>query len=240
MPTVTGAATDSTATAVRLTATPLTAAPAAKAAKPVDPEKNPHRWTVPDAALIGTAIPVASAEDKAKYKLIGDIVKSRIYVIDKATNEPVDAFLTSPGVDKYPTKGTKFTITKTMPMSWWNPPDSDWAKDAKPAAPGPQNPMGVLKLNLGAYGQYIHGIPKAEEKNLGHHASHGCLRMSNGNVVTLYQKYAAAGTVVELNRDKAFSKALDSKFSAAGLKVHAITDGNENIQAVVDACGPNK
>src|SRR4051812_948200 len=96
MPTQVRSTSDSTA--VRLTATPLTATQTApKPVKKVAPENNPHRWTVPDEKLIATVMPVASAEEKAKYKVVADLVKSRIYVVDKATNEPVDAFLTSPG-----------------------------------------------------------------------------------------------------------------------------------------------
>lgn len=222
------------------TTTPAAAAAAAPAKKPVPPEKNPLRWHVPDRALIDTRLGTVPDADKAKYKLVADLVKSRIYVVDKTNGEAVDAFLTSPGTDKYPTKGSKFTITKVMPMAWWNPPSSDWAKNAKPAPPGPENPMGCLKLNLGAYGQYIHGIPKGEEKALGRHASHGCLRMSNGNVITLYKNYATVGTVVEVNRDKAVSKAMDSQWAASGHTIHAITDGNEMIQDVVEGAGPNK
>jgi lipoprotein-anchoring transpeptidase ErfK/SrfK len=220
----------------------VTPAPQPKAApaKPIPPEKNPHRWMVPDRALVDARIGTVPDADKQKYKLVADLVKSRIYVVDKTTNEAVDAYLTSPGTDKYPTKGTKFTITKVMPMAWWNPPSSDWAKNAKPAPPGPENPMGVLKLNLGAYGQYIHGIPKHEERALGTHASHGCMRMSNGNVIDLYQHYATVGTVVEVNRDKTLSKALASKYAAAGHTVHLKTDGNDLIDDVVEATGPNQ
>ncbi|MBC7542519.1 MAG: L,D-transpeptidase [Candidatus Sericytochromatia bacterium] len=232
---------DSTATAGRLTTTPLIATQTApKPLKKVAPEQNRKRWNVPDEALIATVIPVASKEEKAKYKVVADLVKSRIYVVDKATNEPIDAYLTSPGTDKFPTQGERFKIAKVMPMAWWNPPASAWAKKSKPTPPGPENPMGVMKLNLGKYTQYIHGIPKHEEPQLGRHASHGCLRMSNGNIVNLYQNYVGAGTVVELNRDKAFSKAMDSKFAASGRTVHLISDGSENVAKVAGACGPNQ
>lgn len=219
---------------------PATTPRPATPARRVPPEQNPLRWNVPDRACISTVMPVVSDADKRQYKIVADLVKSRIYVVDRQTNQPVDAYLTSPGTDRYPTRGNRFTITRVMPMSWWNPPNSDWAQGKHPAPPGTENPMGALKLNLGGYGEYIHGVPQGELRQLGRHASHGCLRMSNGNVIDLYRNYATVGTVVEINRSATQSRALASQFAASGQTLHGIHDGDEYIQPMVNACGPNQ
>ncbi len=101
-----------------------------------------------------------------------------------------------------PPRATTSSVQDVLPRQPWNPPSSSWAAKAKPVPPGVDNPMGILKLSLGAYSEYIHGIPAGEEAELGHAASHGCLRMSGSNVLELGEKYAEAGTDVTINRDR--------------------------------------
>jgi hypothetical protein len=65
----------------------------------------------------------------------------------------------------------------------WTPPNSAWARDARPAAPGdPGNPMGRVKLFFAPL-YFIHGTN--DVANLGSPASHGCVRMHNDHVVEL-------------------------------------------------------
>lgn len=59
---------------------------------------------------------------------------------------------------------------------WWMPPDSEWAKDEKPTPPGPGNPLGPVKMELGKT-ILLHGTNK--ESTVGRPASHGCMRMLN-------------------------------------------------------------
>lgn len=145
---------------------------------------------------------------------ISDPSKTRLYVLDQ--NDQVQArYLTSPGRAEYPTQGSGFKVTDVMTRKPWNPPNSGWAAQAKPIPPGLDNPMGLTKLSLGAYAQYIHGIPASEEAELGHAASHGCLRMSGSNVLELAEKYAGTGSDVKINRDRAASQQLEGKFQAS-------------------------
>lgn len=206
----------------------------------VPPEENPHRWMVPDKACIDRAIAVVPDADKKKYKLVADLVTNQLFVVDRQSGEAVDAYLTSPGEDEHPTKGDRFTIRRVMPMAWWNPPTAEWAEDEKPTPPGLGSPTGVLKLDLGQYAQLIHGTPKANEKRLGQAVSHGCLRMSNANVVHLYQNYARVGTVVDVNRDPDISLQLKSDLALVGRTVHRVRDGQELVQPLIDSCGPNQ
>ncbi len=60
---------------------------------------------------------------------------------------------------------------------WWYPPTySSWARNAKPEPPGPNNPLGPVKMSLGG-DILLHGTNK--EWSVGHAASHGCMRMKN-------------------------------------------------------------
>ncbi|HVY62835.1 MAG TPA: L,D-transpeptidase family protein [Planctomycetota bacterium] len=169
-----------------------------------------------------------SPEDKvSKYHVVADLKRCRIYVLENGTDKPVAQYLTSPGRKEFPTLGTSFTIQSTQVMAAWHPPASDWAKDAKVVPGGIENPMGMCKLSFGAYGEYFHGIPKSEEPELGTAASHGCCRMSGANVLDFHEKYAGAGTKVQLIRDDATSAKLAAAFDQAGVATKPITAGRE-------------
>ena len=152
-----------------------------------------------------------------KYHVVADLKHCRIYVLEKGTEKPVAAYLTSPGSSAFPTEGDHFTLQSATVMGAWTPPKSAWAANAQVVPPGLENPMGICKLSFGAYSEYFHGIPKAEEKALGTPASHGCCRMSGTNILDFHEKYAGPGTDVVLLRDPAQSDALAAKFAAAGV-----------------------
>lgn len=58
--------------------------------------------------------------------------------------------------------------------------DAKYDKDAL-IAPGPNNPVGVVWINLTRKGYGLHGTP--EPRNIGYTASHGCIRMTNWDVM---------------------------------------------------------
>lgn len=65
---------------------------------------------------------------------------------------------------------------------WWIPPASPWARGEKVTPPGPDNPMGRVKISLGQL-IFAHGTPFPE--SVGQAASHGCLRMRNDDAIAL-------------------------------------------------------
>jgi lipoprotein-anchoring transpeptidase ErfK/SrfK len=79
------------------------------------------------------------------------------------------------GTSTYPTPLGTFEIVSMQRDPWWLPPDSDWAKDAKPIPPGPGNPLGTRWMGITSPGVGIHGTPDAA--SIGYSASHGCIRM---------------------------------------------------------------
>lgn len=86
------------------------------------------------------------------------------------------------GQRRYPTPTGAFTIERAELNPSWTPPASEWAADAKRTPPGPRNPMGRAKLMfLPLY--YVHGTP--DSGSLGGAGSHGCVRMSNPDVLQL-------------------------------------------------------
>jgi lipoprotein-anchoring transpeptidase ErfK/SrfK len=95
-------------------------------------------------------------------------------------------FPVATGQAAYPTpNGTTFVVWMTKDPTW-TPPDSPWAKGAKPVAPGPDNPVGMRWIGTGFSGVGIHGVPASEDYSIGSYASHGCIRMYEWDVEQLY------------------------------------------------------
>jgi hypothetical protein len=83
---------------------------------------------------------------------------------------------------EFATPTDRFTISKITWNPWWVPPDREWARDEKIAPPGPQNPMGRVKLHAERL-LFVHGTP--DTASLGRAASHGCVRLSNADAIEL-------------------------------------------------------
>ena len=84
----------------------------------------------------------------------------------------------------------------------WNPdyhydPKFGWktvkTKQKLTIAPGPNNPVGLVWIDLTAPSYGIHGTP--EPDTIGKTASHGCIRLTNWDAVDL-AAMAKPGTVV--------------------------------------------
>ncbi|HUP88207.1 MAG TPA: L,D-transpeptidase, partial [Longimicrobiales bacterium] len=106
--------------------------------------------------------------------------------------EVVGSYSIAIGKASYPTPKGSFSIRRIIWNPRWVPPDSKWAKDKKPAAPGAaNNPMGKVKIFFSEPDYYIHGTKLVD--SLGEAESHGCLRMRNSDVVELATKVMEAG-----------------------------------------------
>jgi peptidoglycan hydrolase-like protein with peptidoglycan-binding domain len=91
------------------------------------------------------------------------------------------------GQSAYPTPvGSFVVVNKQMHPTWVPPPDSDWAKGAKPIPPGPGNPLGTRWIGISSPGVGIHGT--SEPGSIGTYASHGCVRMLIPDVEDLYER----------------------------------------------------
>jgi peptidoglycan hydrolase-like protein with peptidoglycan-binding domain len=168
---------------------------------------------------------------RSSFHIVADISdpkKTRLYVMS-SDNKIQARYLTSPGRAEFPTAGNHFKIQDVFTRAPWNPPSSGWANGSKQVPPGIDNPMGITKLSFGQYSEYIHGIPASEEAELGHAASHGCLRMSGSNVLELSEKYAGAGSDVTINRDRSAGAKLEAQYTASGVQERPTDAGREYL-----------
>ena len=92
------------------------------------------------------------------------------------------------GQPKYPTPTGKFTVQTMQVNPTWNVPRSEWAGElAGQTIPSgdPRNPLVARWIGFdGAVG--FHGTKSVD--SLGSAASHGCVRMSPGDVTDLYER----------------------------------------------------
>jgi lipoprotein-anchoring transpeptidase ErfK/SrfK len=105
----------------------------------------------------------------------------------------VRRFTVATGQAAYPTPLGDFEIVVKERDPTWNPPDSDWAKGAKPIPPGPGNPLGTRWMGISSPAVGIHGTPDAA--SLGYSASHGCIRMAIPDAEWLFE-HVRVGTPV--------------------------------------------
>ena len=122
--------------------------------------------------------------EAASARIEVDISERELYLmVDDAV---VATYPVAVGKSNHETPTGDFQVRRIIWNPSWTPPDAEWARGKKPTAPGdPNNPMGRVKIFFSEPDYYIHGT-EAEE-SLGTAASHGCLRMSNEQVIELAQ-----------------------------------------------------
>lgn len=99
-----------------------------------------------------------------------------------------ESFPCTPGTSGYSTPTGDFTLAyKDGAPTWYNP-HSDWSSSmAETIPPGPSNPLGVRALAVSCgNGIFIHGTTSTGA--LGSPGSHGCVRLSNENIIKLYDR----------------------------------------------------
>ena len=101
------------------------------------------------------------------------------------------------GESRYPTPLGRFEIIVKWRNPWWDPPASDWAKDAEPIPPGPGNPLGTRWMGISSPAVGIHGTP--DPASIGYSVSHGCIRMRIPEVEWLFNQ-VDVGTPVYILR----------------------------------------
>lgn len=102
------------------------------------------------------------------------------------------------GRPSHPTPTGSF---QTGTIDWnpaWTPPPSGWAKNLRYHAPGePGNPMQGVKIYFDPPYYFIHGTN--DPGSIGEAASHGCIRMTEGDAVELAHRIEDAGGSVPLS-----------------------------------------
>lgn len=130
------------------------------------------------AAALLLASPAGAQEKPLRVDLNIPELRLRVYEGD----EIIRSYPVAVGMPGHDTPTGRFAISHAEWNPWWRPPARDWAKDDKITPPGPNNPMGRVKLFFLPY-YFFHGTP--ESGSIGSFASHGCVRMLNKDAIAL-------------------------------------------------------
>ena len=127
--------------------------------------------------------PETTSEDFDEVLLVR-IGENKLYLYDDG--EITHSWPVATGLPEYPTPTGLYSIElKRYLPTWINPARDTWGKDLpKEIPPGPGNPLGLRALNWTAPAIRFHGTEAVY--SLGYNASHGCVRMSNADVIELY------------------------------------------------------
>jgi lipoprotein-anchoring transpeptidase ErfK/SrfK len=137
-----------------------------------------------DAARADAAPPKPKRQIVQGVEVVVNIPSGRLELVDG--DSVVKSYPVSVGSARYATPVGDYLLATVIFNPWWNPPPgSAWARNRKRTPPGPGNPMGRVKLHMDEL-IYIHGTTSVGR--LGAPASHGCIRMSNSDVVDLARR----------------------------------------------------
>ena len=149
-------------------------------------------------------VPNVNVVSEAEGKPVPDIVvrvsksQSALTVTDASAKVLMHAPVTS-GSEHDPLPIGNWTVTAVARNPTFNyNPDLFWDADPKHAkaklAPGPNNPVGVVWIDINKPHYGIHGTP--EPGTVGHTESHGCVRLTNWDALKL-AAMVGKGTKVE-------------------------------------------
>lgn len=126
--------------------------------------------------------------------LLVRIGENKLYLYEDG--EITQSWPVATGLPEYPTPSGIYEITlKRYMPTWVNPSPDTWGKDLpKMIPPGPGNPLGLRALNWSAPAIRFHGT--SATYSLGYNASHGCVRMSNEDVIELYDMVEVGTPIV--------------------------------------------
>lgn len=130
---------------------------------------------------------VTTAELAEKYPLLIVVNRSSFELTLYKDLKPSKSYTVAIGAAGYDTPTGLYTIQNKQVNPTWNVPNSEWAGDlaGKAIPPGPDNPLKARWMGItGSAG--IHGT--ADIGSLGSAASHGCIRMSVGDVIDLFDR----------------------------------------------------
>ncbi|MEI6448636.1 MAG: L,D-transpeptidase family protein [Actinomycetes bacterium] len=125
-------------------------------------------------------------------QIIVDLGDLHIYLY--RDGQLVKSYPVAVGQPAYPTPTGAYSIVNMQMDPTWLPPNSDWAKNAVPIPPGPNNPLGTRWIGTSAPGIGIHGTP--DDSSIGSYASHGCIRMHIPDVEDLYTRVVVGMPVI--------------------------------------------
>lgn len=132
---------------------------------------------------LGVVLSYSSAalgQDTLGSKIIVNIPAMELSLFQNGTL--IYRFPIAVGSPMYETPVGLTELKKIVWNPWWFPPNSAWAVDYRDTPPGPENPLGPVKMELKGTLR-LHG--NNDEQTIGQAVSHGCVRLFNADAKTL-------------------------------------------------------
>ncbi len=150
---------------------------------------DPSRLTIEAEAVI-----TEPGSDDPGQGIFVDTRKCRVHLYEGGVE--VVSYPCTPGTSGYATPTGDFTLSYKDPAPVWYNPHSAWSEGMEETiAPGPSNPLGVRALAVSCGGGiFLHGTTNTG--GLGSPGSHGCVRLSNANIVDLYDRVSAGIPII--------------------------------------------
>ena len=126
----------------------------------------------------------------ARHRLVVSLPDRRMALLEDGRVKKV--YVVAVGRKSTPSPTGTFTITRRVT----NP---SYSHEGKVVAPGPGNPVGTRWMGLSAKGYGIHGTNAP--KSIGKAASHGCIRMRQGDLEELFAA-VSTGDEVEIRGER--------------------------------------
>jgi lipoprotein-anchoring transpeptidase ErfK/SrfK len=140
--------------------------------------------------VVGTLLAGSAALPAADLRV--EVTLSTRMLTAYAGPDAVKTYSVAVGTTANPTPMGSFQIRKLVWNPSWHPPNEKWARGKQPKRPGePDNPMQSVKIFFKEPDYYIHGTPDTD--SVGSARSHGCIRMTPGDVTELAQLVMAHG-----------------------------------------------
>lgn len=124
--------------------------------------------------------PPAVAPEAAGMRIVVNTSSRKLYVYEDGKR--TRTYTVAVGKKGHRTPTGRYAISRVIWNPWWHPPNRPWARGKKVTPPGPNNPMGRVKMYFREM-YFIHGTP--QKGSLGQAVSHGCVRMSNSDAISL-------------------------------------------------------
>jgi murein L,D-transpeptidase YcbB/YkuD len=136
------------------------------------------------AIMIGVvASPLAASEPGDRSGVWVDLNIPALKLVVYDGDRVLRAYPVAVGKLGHDTPTGQFEISHAEWNPWWHPPTHrPWAANERVTPPGPNNPMGRVKMFFSPM-YFIHGSP--EHGSIGTAASHGCVRMLNDDAIEL-------------------------------------------------------
>ncbi|GAB2646309.1 L,D-transpeptidase family protein [Psychrobacter pocilloporae] len=139
-----------------------------------------------------TVLNTRGALNKRINRVVANKADKTLYAYDG--NQLVATYPTTVGSNDTPSPHGTYKIVNKVKMPWYKATVGEGAqKKVHMLPPGPNNPVGVVWMGLSKPSYGLHGSPKPE--GISRQASHGCIRLTNWDVLEVYANIENGATV---------------------------------------------